>query len=368
MALQGSKGRERYSFPGFESLFKTELTIDRNPVVLPDFSRESFAKALQTVKSLRDSHPTLVPVFVLPSDDDNGYLEHKAVFANAGIATQVCTLRIINDDYALKWAIANIALQIFCKSGGQPWKVRPTKDRSLIVGISQSHKLRIEDGKSSVEKYFAFSVLTDNSGLYQKIEILGDSGSKHDYLSALKSNLDRILTHDSEGYSQVVLHTSFKIKNDELDQIERAVRDASSKFTQSVKKFAVVKVNHKNRFFGFNPEVNSLVPYEGSVARLGWGEYLLWFEGIFPEKPTVNKAFAGPTHIEFLRGSSSEGIDDNAILQDLVNLSGANWRGFNAKSAPVSVFYCHLVADLVQSFQSHGLPLPKVTDLKPWFL
>ena len=61
-------------------------------------------------------------------------------------------------------------------------------------------------------------------------------------------------------------------------------------------------------------------------------------------------------------------IGDEQVLQDLVNLSGANWRGFNAKSAPVSIFYCHLVADLIRRFQERDLPLPEVKELRPWFL
>jgi hypothetical protein len=114
--------------------------------------------------------------------------------------------------------------------------------------------------------------------------------------------------------------------------------------------------------------VNSLVPFEGTTVRLGPREHLAWFEGIFPDKPTVTKAFPGPTHLEFLRMTEGSGIGDDELLQDIVNLSGANWRGFNAKSAPVSVFYCHLVADLVHDFHERGLPLPQVEIIRPWFL
>ena len=133
-------------------------------------------------------------------------------------------------------------------------------------------------------------------------------------------------------------------------------------------RFAVIKVNHRSRFFGVNRAVNSLVPYEATHVRLGPSEYLVWFEGIFPENPTVNKAFPGPTHLQFLRVSEENPIGADELLQDLVNLSGANWRGFNAKSAPVSVFYCHLIADLVHSFHQQGLPMPAVKDIRPWFL
>lgn len=367
MALQGSAQKEKFSFPGFEGLFKSKVTIDRNPVVLADLTLASFQDALEIVKQRRQGNQGTIPIFVLPDEDENGYRQHKAVFTHEGIPSQVCTLRIINDSYALKWAIANIALQIFCKAGGQPWKVRPTPDPTLIVGISQSHKIVKSESGNAVEKYFAFSVMTDNSGLFQQLRVLGDSPSEASYLDELRANVRDILQNGSQHFSQVVVHTSFRLRVKEMQAIERVVREtAAEKATQC--RFAVVKVNHHSRFFGVNQGVNSLVPFEGTTVKLGGGEHLLWFEGIFPDKQTVTKAFPGPTHVAFLRVSEDDSIADDALLQDLVNLSGANWRGFNAKSAPVSVFYCHLIADLVHEFQEHGLPLPQVQDLRPWFL
>lgn len=367
MALQGSRTKERFSFPGFESLFKTPISIDGNPIVLPDLDAAAFGAALERVKHDREAYPSTIPILVLPEGDDNGYMEHKAVFAHEGIPTQVCTLKIINDDYALKWAIANIALQVFCKAGGKPWKVRPTPDRTLIIGISQSHKLVERQNRRAVEKYFAFSVMSDNSGLFQQLRVLGDAESEQQYLTELRSNLTSILTQRAADFTQVVVHTSFRLKHNEMIAIEDTVKKAAREARHQCR-FAVVKVNHHNRFFGVNPDVNSLVPYEGTVTKLGGGEHLIWFEGIFPDKQTVTKAFPGPTHVAFLRVSEEDAVGDESLLQDLINLSGANWRGFNAKSAPVSVFYCHLIADLVHDFQQGGLPLPQVQDIRPWFL
>jgi hypothetical protein len=194
MAIRGTKGKERFSFPGFGTLFKTDLHIDGDPIILSDLSEASMSAALAKVQAKRLVTANLLPVLVLPQGDDNGYLAHKADFAHAGIPTQVCTLRVIQDEYALKWAIANIALQIFCKAGGQPWKVRPTAEPTLIVGISQSHKTKLVEGKKRVEKYFAFSVMTDNSGLFQRIQVLGEGGSKTEYLRQLRNNLRTILS------------------------------------------------------------------------------------------------------------------------------------------------------------------------------
>jgi hypothetical protein len=55
-------------------------------------------------------------------------------------------------------------------------------------------------------------------------------------------------------------------------------------------------------------------------------------------------------------------------LQDSVNLSGANWRGFNAKSVPVSIYYAKLVADFVKEFRDLNLEEIDWESLTPWFL
>src|SRR5262249_46368096 len=136
-ALKGSD--PRLSFVGFEGLFHAKLTISSDPIVVRDFSQGEMEGALKRVQSIKGTAP--IPIVIMPPDDDEAYLRHKAVFSHSGIATQMCKTDTISDDYKLKWSVANLALQVFCKSGGKPWKVKPTDDGSLIVGISQSHKM-----------------------------------------------------------------------------------------------------------------------------------------------------------------------------------------------------------------------------------
>jgi hypothetical protein len=366
-ALKGSAKRERFSFPGFQQLFKSAITIDSDPVVVPDFSTGSMSLALDRMQ--KREGPATIPLLVMPDEDDEGYLNHKSIFTHAGIPSQVCTLGVIQDENTLKWSVGNIALQVFCKAGGLPWKVRPASDKCLIIGISQSHKLRKDsDGDTSIEKYFAFSILTDSSGLFQKIQVLGQGEDERSYLDQLRTNLSEVLAEKAQEFPRVVIHTSFKLKHREMDEIQSVVQAAASSSKNSRCRFAVVKVNQRSGFFGANRTVNSLVPFEGTHVRLGRREHLVWFEGIYPDKPTVTKAFPGPTHLHFLRVSEQNDVSDDLLLQDLMNLSGANWRGFNAKSAPVSIFYCHLVADMVHDFQERGLLLPAVEGLRPWFL
>jgi hypothetical protein len=269
LALRGSRQRERYSFPGFESLFKIPLEIDSNPVIVPDFSVVSMETALERIR--KETNLTL-PVLILPDGDDDGYLNHKAIFTHAGIPSQVCTLGVIQDENTLKWSVANIALQIFCKAGGWPWKVRATAGDCLIIGISQSHKIRKQVAGTSVEKYFAFSILTDSSGLFKKIQVLGQAEDEATYLEQLRTNLRAALLSEAQHFSRVVIHTSFKLKHREIDEIKKVVQSLASNGETKKCRFAVIKVNHKSRFFGTNQSVNSLIPYEGSRVKLGQGE------------------------------------------------------------------------------------------------
>jgi len=369
MALRGAKKQTSSPWPGFETIFKSSLELDANPIVLNDLHEDEMRRALGEAEArAKTCTGQLVPVLVLPTGDDNGYLTQKAIFANAALPTQVCTLKILDSEDSLKWAIANLALQIFCKAGGKPWKVKSASKDSLIIGISHSHKVREIDGKPVVEKYFAFSVLTDSTGLFRNIEVLGEAADHASYLDHLRANLRQMLKSQAAEFKKVVLHTSFRLKLDEIKAIEAVTREVAQEHVD--RQFAVVKVNQQNRFFGFNRDLNSLVPYEATKVALGPHEYLMWFEGISPDKENVSKLFAGPTHLQFLKVSDAYSSDDeeHLMLQDLVNLSGANWRGFNAKSAPVSVFYCHLVAKLVHNFHEQGLPLPSANDEHPWFL
>lgn len=369
MLAAGLKGGS-FAFPGFKVLFKTEVEIDGQPIVLPTLDQAAMTAAVEAVKARQATNTGIFPILVLPSGEDNGYLVQKSLFSASDIPTQVCTLKVLKDDNSLKWAIANLALQVFCKAGGQPWKVHPTLERSLIIGISQSHKMTGEGKDRTIEKHFAFSVLTDNSGLFKSIQVLGNSTDKAEYIRTLRATLRDVLEKHADEFGRVVLHTTYKLRYEEMDAIEETVRAVAESGRHPNCRFAVLKINQYTRFFGINRATNSLVPFEASRVRLGHGEYLLWFEGIFPDRPIVSKCLPGPTHVQFLRigQQSADAAEERELLQDLVNLSGANWRGFNARSSPVSVYYCKLFADFVHEFHSLNLPLPAVENLHPWFL
>lgn len=57
-----------------------------------------------------------------------------------------------------------------------------------------------------------------------------------------------------------------------------------------------------------------------------------------------------------------------SLLQDCINLSGANWRGFKAKQLPVSIFYCQKISDFLKKFEDYEFEHIEFENFKPWFL
>lgn len=364
-ALRGDSFR---TFPGMAEMFNVPISNENvSGAVIADYSPSGIREIRDRV--VKDANGRqVVPVILTPfSRHDTpahnaAYWSLKHAFLSGGLPIQVVATETVADRNKLKWSIASIGLQIFAKLGGRPWKVKPRSNRCLIVGIGQAHRLV----ERRIDRYFAYSVLTDSSGVFEEVRVLGDSGDESEYVGEFSSSLRRIFSDYAPRFSSFVIHSTFTIRRSELDGIAEVLADQKEK--EEAGDCVSIKFNDRNRFFGFSVEQNSLVPHESTMIQLSNKEFLVWFEGLQYGKPNIHKMIGGPLHVQF---TYPEGIglhQQRAHLQDAINLSGANWRGFNAKSLPVSVYYAQLIAKYLKEFESQGLPAVDVNVLTPWFL
>ncbi|MBT9132787.1 MAG: hypothetical protein DDT32_01689 [Syntrophomonadaceae bacterium] len=173
------------TFPGMEAMFG--FTLDRNHIgsmTIEDFD-SAYLDQVCTLMAEDASGRPVVPIVIGPfnrlGDSEANRIYHlsKHAFLKRGWPSQFVDRHTLINRDTLKWAISNIGLALFAKMGGQPWKVRPKSENCLIVGLGQAHRV-VDD---VVQKYFAYSVLTDSSGLYKEIRVLGSSISRIDYLA-----------------------------------------------------------------------------------------------------------------------------------------------------------------------------------------
>lgn len=372
--LKGLKGESfPQQFAGIESLFgikfnNSNITGKKVDVI----NKEVLEEIVRTVK---DSDINLLPIILTNSktsiEDEKLYYTIKHIFTSNNIACQVVTKDLINNSYSLKYSLSNIGLQIFAKSGGKPWKIKPAINDCLIIGIGSKNKeTYIENDNHSytkkIEKYFTYSVLTDSSGIFKEIQILSEDEQEENYYEKLVIKLISIIqTSINEGNKNIVIHTPHRISKEKVwDKVFKNVSDNVT--------ISIIIINDKHKYFGFDFTKNSLVPYESSCVSISDYEYLVWFEGLQFNNSAFTKPIGSPLYINFWHSNNLENLKNNKfrsdLLQDCINLSGANWRGFKAKQLPVSVFYCQKISEFLTKFEEYGFENIHIDNLKPWFL
>lgn len=357
------------TFPGFKQMFQIDFGIHNvHQIKINRADSQELSIVVSTMKALKDENENRKVIALYIEDHNIGdntssssYYFLKYHFIEQNIPLQVINFRKLGEKNALKWSTSNLALAIFSKLGGIPWIVKPSNNDCLILGIGSSHKK--DPLTKKITKYFAYTVCLDSSGLYRRLAILANENNHDSYIQNLEKSLVSLLQSEKfKQYKTCVLHLPFKIKYREIEALSAAINKIKEM------QFVAIKINLDNKFFGYS-EHNTLVPYESSYIKLSKAEYLVWFEGLQYGKEVVDKRLGNPVHIQFLNLSNQPSIDERNFLQDVINLSGANWRGFNAKSIPISIYYSQLISEYSKAFEEINEENKlSLSNEKPWFL
>ncbi len=358
--LQALNGDSFITFKGL-STFKlpNQNKYNTKAFYIKEYSDTELDKIFSKILETKKLNPIII--IVLPKKEERFYIKLKNKCLKFNIPSQVVHIETINNNLQLKWSVGSIALQIFSKLGGVPWIVTPSNKNTLIVGIGQSHKYDEETKK--ILRFYSYSVLLDSSGKFLEIKQLADEQDKHAFLKSLAYNIKEIV-RNYQNYEKIVFHVSEKINKNDIKTIENALRTIDNNIELSI-----IKINDNPKFFGFNKNENSLVPYESSYIQLSNNEFLLWTEGLNLHSKKVYKRYGNPLHITFHYSNKEEFYNfHEKYLQDILNLSGANYRGFNAKAFPVSIFYPKLISKFSKYFKELNLDFVTTNTTKPWFL
>ena len=359
-------------FPGLKSMFS--LPIEKGIVdhfLVVDFDKPSLDGLNEKITDLKTSYPDhkIIMLPVLPKGFKDveaafdAYGNLKVMALKEGVYCQVVTEDTFYKKDQLKWSISNIGLQVFSKLGGAPWLVKPAKSGCLIFGLGTVQ----ERTDRTVNKYTAYTVCLDSSGDFKYIKPLASSGDETSYLDNLKASLKEVLSSElGDQYRSIVLHLPYKISRKEIGVIRSVVKEIRDDDFEVI----VIRINTKHKFLGFSSH-NTCVPYESSFAQLSKTEFLLWAEGLQYGKEVLHKRVSEPLYIEFLESQESWDTKRDC-LQDILNLTGANWRGFNSKAQPISILYSRLIAKFMKEF-SHlesvdDMDIVSAESVAPWFL
>lgn len=364
-ALRG----ERFpTFKGMEKMF--HFPVAKSNVIgegVEDYNEAEIEKIINNILA-RSNGKRIVPIIIVPWNKETAneyqtklYYLMKYELLKNNISCQFVDIERIRNYNSFKWSVSGIALQIFTKLGGSPWCLQSGTEKCLIIGIGQAHR----KNNNEIERYYSYSIQNDSSGLFKNIKLLSDNTDHDKYLNGLSDNLKEIVISQISQFDSFVVHTPFRLRKEELNTIKTVIESLSA---ETGKKFAVLRFNDNHHYMGYDFSNNALTPNESTYIQISSNNYLVWFEGLQYGYSSVRKRISPPVQIsiDFLTDNQYKIIFK--YLQDAINLSGANWRGFNAKTMPVSILYARLLSGFISAFEKHEFNDIDIENITPWFL
>ena len=366
-ALKGER------FPTFKGLEKMlGVKIDKGNVFgegITEYNEKEIERVISNILH-RAKGCKVLPIILVPwnkdtADKDNSriYYYMKYRFLQNNIPCQFVYIEKIKKDYVFKWIVSSIALQIFTKLGGSPWCLVPSTNKCLIIGIGQAHR---KNENNIIERYYCYSIQNDSTGLFKDIKILSDDTDRDKYLNGLANKLKNIISTQINDFNSFVVHTSFRLRKDEMNAINETIKKLA--IDEKEKYFAVMRFNDDHHYMGYDLNNNSLIPYESSLVKISSKDYLIWFEGLQYGNNSIKEKIGPPIQVIFDFPKNFYYNDIQSYIQDAINLSGANWRGFNAKTMPVSMLYSNLLSKFIAAFHEHGFKDINIENITPWFI
>jgi argonaute-like protein implicated in RNA metabolism and viral defense len=358
------------AYPGFQAMFRVPFKNEQITSLAITADLSSAAAAAMAYRTQiaewntkrTDPDPQLALVLVPHSErweTDRPYYEAKAAFAQLGIPTQMVTTELLDNEREFSWSIANIALAVFAKLGGVPWVIDAPEGNDLVIGIGRAD-VRTQEG---IRRIFGYAVTFASNGTYRSTWAFTPAADEDSYLQRLGEAVGGALTASlGLGFERLVIHLSKKTGRQEI----RSVRDAINAAKLEVP-VAFLRLDDSTIYDIADGGTDNMAPPKGLAVRLSERRVLLQTEGTGPLGPPD-----GPLLIELDSRSDVHPDALESLTTQAFHLAHANWRGFNARSHPVTLAYGELLARLVGYLEEvetwdPNLLRGELRD-RPWFL
>ncbi len=334
--VNGFQNGDGSAFPGFATLFKVQPVFDP--------STEVRIQGAGSEQDLRRAATRLAGdncdlVFVVGISPDSGmYQACKATLLLNGTPCQVLATNRFHVATQRPWILGNLALASYAKVGGTPWVVADTQGRrELVMGVS-----RAQDANKKF--VVGFVTLFNQDGDFLFLNSQTPVVRWEEYVSSLESMVVEAY-HDYEQTfgtpESLVVHFHKRPGAREIKAVNHALQHLGVDLP-----YALVHLNEFSLFRVFDTQQISYVPPSGLQVNLSRRRALLLLDGL--ENGQRNRrGVPNVWDISLDRRSTMEVDEFPRLVQQIHRFARVNWRGFNARSTPVTINYSKLICDLV---------------------
>jgi len=283
---------------------------------------------------------------------DNPYYRARVRLMSYGIPTQgVRDQHLRSTQDVLQWTLGPMALQIYAKVGGTPWRLPGSQsvDKEIVIGIG--HSLERPNLWSGAEQSRVVGITTFFLGdgsyvLGERLKSVPYEMYFEELLKALKTSINSV----AEQYAwkdgntvRIVFHIFKPIKNIEADVVARLIEE----FARFKILFAFVTISTEHPWMMFRGAYEKkghttvTLCERGDNLILDPYNCLLQIRG---DKDRPNKKQRPPYPVSIRVHEKSTYRDLKYITQQIHDFAFLSWRSFFPSETPVTVFYSSLIA------------------------
>jgi len=328
-------------YPGFKQEFRADLNLVSYR--LKSVTRKDYEEACK--KIVRDSFDLVFVVAERKPALGDLYSHIKTRLLGNGIPSQFIDIdTLLSPPSQQRWIVENIALASYAKVGGTPWVIEAPEDRDeVVIGMSRAldptHKVIV-----------GFTTVFKHNGDF----ILSHSRSPVTTWEEYETGLERLVREAIEEYSRrestpqsLVFHFHKRTGHREIESVKRALQDLGRNV-----KYALLHVNSYSNYRLFDTSHPTFVPLTGLMVRLGSRNALLLSSGRVEGYGRTMIGTPRVLHIIMDKNSTMDFGEFPRLVTQLYHFAYINWRGFNARTVPVTINYSQLISRLVANLES----------------
>jgi hypothetical protein len=347
-------------YPGFRTWFRVDIKKFDKFGIEP--SLDSYKETLNKVA--RQDYDMVYVILDGRAYGDTLYTLIKTTLLGNGVPCQVIrSEKISTPNDQLQWILANIALSSYAKMGGTPWVISAKDQPEIVLGMSRA----MDKTKKVI---VGFTTIFKHNGDF----ILSYSKSPVTTWDEYERGIENLVCEAIEEYQRreespttLVFHFHKRTGRKEIQAVKSAVKCLGVDT-----KYALLHLNSYSSYRIFDSSDFTYVPYSGLMARLSSRQALLVTDG---RRPLFRRPYIGTPGVLEITLDKESTIDFKEfprLVEQVYCFSYVNWRGFNARTIPVTINYSYLIARLVSGLESVEqwnsiITNGKLID-KAWFL
>ncbi len=351
------------SFPKMAEFIQQPFSIEEDSLVFknPNTVVKEVYEQLRN-KSFRPNTKYFA-IYISPfhrAEADRGhrrsYHRMKEMLLHYGIYSQfIYRNNILREDY--NYHLPNIEVAILAKIGGVPWRLLRPSTNELIVGIGAHYD--VSKKKRFVGSAFCFN----NEGEFQGFDCFSADDTQMIAGSIRKAVINYVAANinakTGKNIDRLIIHFYKDIGKKEMRPIQTMLDGLNLKDITIII-ITINKTESKELIAWDLADQTNLMPYSGTIIKVGDKEYLLFNNTRYDEQSRPGKKeYHFPIKLYF-SCSDTPVLENTTTITELIDqvyqFSRMYWKSISQQSLPVTICYPEMVAEIFPYFKNDSIP------------